>query len=275
MPEEINAFADVMPQATPEVTEIEVVEIQPQPDVPADESEEEGGEAPRPKKGFAKKLERKDAEIAQKNAELAAERERLAKLEAEYNKLKPQPKDDEPNPADFVNTLDYLRACQKYDAKVTAKAELEAFKAEQLKQQQLQQYEYQFQQKANTFIEKLENPELTDPEVFKKADALYDDGLISPGVLYHVVNSDMGAELTSYLVNNEVELAKLSAIQDPRQLQVAISRLEGRLESQPKPEPRTTKAPPPITQIKSKGSASTKDPAEMTQQEFERWFNGA
>lgn len=84
-----------------------------------------------------------------------------------------------------------------------------------------------------------------------------------------VMESDKAAELTYWLGKNASEAQRISGLPPARQV-AEIARLEAKLSQGPQPRRHST-APPPPTTISGAASASAKDPANMSMDEYVKW----
>ena len=209
----------------------------------------------RPEKGgFVRKLEAKDAEIARLKAELEV-------------KSTPLKVDAEPKEEDFDNLADYYKAVAKWEVK----QELGNHQTETRKGEIEKRYNDLSQQ----YTQKTEAFRKVTPDFDAVVDSF--DEPLTPALQQALLESDFGPEIAYYIAKNPEETAKLFTM-GIVQLNKEIGRIEARLEQgKSSPEPvvvKTTKAPPPINPI-SKGTAtSTKDPGDMSYDEFREWEKG-
>lgn len=83
-----------------------------------------------------------------------------------------------------------------------------------------------------------------------------------------LMESDRGPEVAYYLATHREEGERIKRM-PPLVAARELGRIEARLDT---PKPRTvTQAPPPVPTVKGNGSRVVKDPARMSQAEFNRW----
>lgn len=223
----------------------------------ADPAKDEDGETRsqrrrRERREYLQSLERDKHALANENQRL---RERLSKLE-------------EPHPNDFENPDDYIAERAAYTSR---KAAIE---------DQLDEAET-----AGGQLDKTAENVKADGYKEASADARsrYADfdqvahgGHWSPtqAMLDVILESDRGPDLAYYLGANPEEAARISRL-SPTQQAAALGRIEAtRLpDTRPKPPPQT-KAPPPISPLRTTGATAEKSPDGMNYEEYRAWRAG-
>lgn len=255
---------------------------QPEPQNPdAEDSEESESQNAPPKKkgGFQKKIERKNQEIASKDQEIASKDQENAQLRAELERLRSvaqqpkqeAPKDGPPDINDFTELLGpngYNAALIRYEAKQEAqallKADKEASRAEATRVLEIREWEA----KTAVLEESAEVFRQDHPDFDQAIEAAEKAGLVTPQVVRAVVDSDIGVQLSYYLATNPAELQALHGLSE-KQFYKAIGRIESKLEGGTSIPAKTTKAPPPISPVKSTAK-STKSLDELPYEEYNR-----
>ena len=104
-------------------------------------------------------------------------------------------------------------------------------------------------------------------EVLEKAN------LEIPAALAHVImKREAGPRLAYYLAKNPEECQRIADM-DHEDAVLELGLIEASFgNSSPQPKPRVSRAPAPISPVRSTGSTSIhKDPSEMSQREYEKW----
>lgn len=109
------------------------------------------------------------------------------------------------------------------------------------------------------------------------------DAYLNDTVFEALTESEVGPEVAYYLAENLDEAERISNL-SPAAAARAIGRLESKFEAKaeakaevaseeakPKDEPRTTKAPAPPPKLDASNDVVKKDPADMSQKEFNTW----
>ena len=219
-----------------------------------DDSKEHNDNGKKPRRGgFQKKLERKDREIAELN-------DRLARLEAgRETKAETSVKSDnatgEPNPDNFQTWGEYTKALAKYEAETLYNTR-ETERTKKADQEKIEATQREIQTKFKGGITKA-------AEKYSDYDAVVGsaDIALSGAVQAALQDSgDMSGEIVYYLANNPDEAQKIAKITNRSEADRALGRIEARLETKGDGEAvvRTTKAPPPITPVKSRSSGTPK-----------------
>lgn len=246
-----------------------------------DDSGEEEEEKPKPKKkgGFQRRIDKLNAQKAEakKEAEywrkIALEKEQSAKSEDSESVDKedaPKNADGRPNQDDFDTYEEYTEALTDWKVEQRFKAKEEEERTSQLKSEQEKTLK-SHNERVQAFREKTSDYD----EVIEGLAAEVDDEPVSPAFEAILVNSDNGPEILYELAKDPEEFKRVNSL-TPLNLAREIGRLESRLTSnsagtEKKESKQVTKAPPPITPVKSKGGKVTKslyDP-NLTQREYE------
>ena len=221
-------------------------------------------EKPDPKalEGQIKELEEK-----RKKAEADAKywRDQKAAARAEYFKERPEPPKEvkpeikEPSETDFDNYSDYVKAQTAYAVK-KARAEWDAEASKRANDLVLKAKEEDLQAKIQRGFEKYDDFE---------AVALAPTVPITQTIKDILLDTDNPDDIAYYLGKNQAETIRISRM-SPTAAARAIAKIEIELS---KPKPTKNVIPPVIAPIKPIGSQNkvTKDPATMTQKEYEQW----
>lgn len=82
---------------------------------------------------------------------------------------------------------------------------------------------------------------------------------LTPVIAEALVESDQGAKLMAYMSAHPEEVARIASLSPARQAAEI-----GKLETKVSASPKTSKAPPPINPVGSRGGGSASDPASMS-----------
>lgn len=252
------------PEASEEETEVQDETLE------AGEAQGKDGEKPK-KNGFKKRI---DKLTSQKTA---AEQERdYWKQEAlkrsgpaepqapKQSTAEAKPKSDgAPDPNDFDNHADFVRALTKYEIAESAKAEAARAAAEK-RAKDFQDSVTKFKAETPDFDETLEE---------------IDDLKLPTTFLNEISNSENPASLMYALAKDRAELERISklpvnqAIRELGRFEARIAVKAAAATQEPKTEIKKSSAPPPIEPVKAKSSATTKSPEDMDYDEFKAWRN--
>lgn len=235
----------------PEKEEVEPAEVE------NNDSEQEQVKQKR-SRGYKAKAERLEAELAKYRAkeQALAEPTGSSKVEAESAK---------PKPDDFEDYGEYTEALADW------KVEQKLKERDKKTKEETQKAEF-----AKTHKEKVENY----TNLVKEAQERYEDfdevineydGPLTSAMQAALLDSDVGPDVAYYIATTEGEgerLAKLGIVA----LNKEIGKIEARLENrESKAVVKTTKAPPPLTPIGKGKSTVSKDPSNMTFEEYKVW----
>jgi len=255
---EVPAIPDAEPEAPPEQAPDET------------EAERKPDDAPDP---AALKAEIEELKKAKEAAKEAAQKWRREKAEARADYFKnrePAPATPpaapaeiaRPNPDSYDDYNDYVEALTDYKVEVKQQEwnRAEAQKAESTTHQKKMQT---LQEKINAGYEKY--PDFEDV-------ALAETVPITPMVMEVLAETDNPDDVAYYLGKNRTECIRISKL-TPIAAARAIANIETQLAGNAdpaQPPKKTTSAPPPITPVGSSHRVQ-KDPAKMTQKEYEAW----
>lgn len=236
----------------------EAVEEPTEPTEVVEQSEPEEAEAeakPQDERKQNPKLERRFSEITKQREEArqeaAREREARTALEARLAALEKQSQpqavvaDQEPQPSQFNDAFEYAKALAEYtaDKRIAEMKQEEAKAKEAVERQKVIDQWTQKVQKA-----KADLPDFDD--IVASSEVVVNDDIRDA-----ILESDVGPQILYHLAEND-EVAKKIAGLSPKQALREIGKLEARFE---KTEPAQTvaksKAPAPISPIKSSGKA--------------------
>jgi len=99
--------------------------------------------------------------------------------------------------------------------------------------------------------------------------AAFDDLPLTQVIASAVIESDIAPRLMTFMAENPEEVARIAKLSPARQA-AELGRMEAKILSAPPPA-QVSKAPAPIEPIGTNRAASTKDPSDMSQKEFEKW----
>lgn len=237
----------------------EAVEEPTEPTEEVEQSEPEEAEAeakPQDERKQNPKLERRFSEITKQREEARqeAQREREARtaLEARLAALEKQSQpqqavvaDQEPQPSQFTDAFEYAKALAEYTAdKRIAEMKQEEAKAKEAAERQ---------KVIDQWTQKVEKAKADLPD--------FDDIVASSDVVVNddirdaILESDVGPQILYHLAEND-EIAKRIAGLSPKQALREIGKLEARFEkTEPAQSVAKSKAPAPISPIKSSGKA--------------------
>lgn len=210
--------------------------------------------------GFKEKLERERARAADLEAQVA---------ELTKNKA-PEPADKAPKPEEFETWDDYYKASAKYEAR----QEFASLKQADETRAREESLKTEFADKQKQYAVKADEFKGKTPD-FDEVINSY-DGPLTPNMQQVLLDSDLGPQIAYYVAQNPEEgeaMAKMGVVQ----LSKYVGRLEAKLESSPtsdpKPAPKTTKAPPPISPVGKSSTASTVDPynSPTSQEDWKVW----
>lgn len=174
----------------------------------------------------------------------------------------------EPDPDKFESHALYLKALTRWE--ISQDKQASEAKASEAKTQDTQK--------------KMINDHLDRVSKFKESNEDFDDALeavddivMPPALQREIVKSDNGPQLMFELAKNRDELARICALPEDKIVR-ALGRFEARLEpvSEPtteKPEPKTPKAPAPITPVGTRSTSTGKksiSDENLSQKEYER-----
>lgn len=191
--------------------------------------------------------------------ENASNRQRLDRLEAQLKKLTPPDADSYENPDDYIAD----RA-----AYAGQKGVIEG-QIEEAKEAATETDKERQRQRAEGFKEAVAeaSERLKD---FDKV-ALGNHWSPTPAMLDVIMDSDKGPDLAYYLGSNPEEAASIAKL--PVHLQaVELGRISATLAAPPKPRQSTAK--PPLKPLKGGKVSATKDPDDMTYDEYAAWRTG-
>lgn len=202
--------------------------------------------------GFQKKIARLEAEIAALKQTPARQQ-----LTQEPTVLK------EPNPADFQTQEDLDKAFREY-TKQQIKEELKK-----------ESRESDLRREMNTKAKNYELGVEKAREVHEDFDDVIEsyDGPLTVVMQQVLLNSEVGPEVAYYLAKHPEEAVKIASfgLVDANK---AIGKIEAKLEFSNQKEvavTKSTKAPPPINPAKGKISSGSKDPGDMSYEDFKVW----
>lgn len=248
----------------------EIDEKESESESEADESESKDEDAqPKKKNGFKKRIDKLTKGKADAERETEYWKQQALKGQSETKPqadVKPEPSTaKEPIADDYETYGDYLKAVVRFEAD---ERETTKERASQSAKQQVE-----FKSKLDSHLARVSE--------FKKSHSDWDElvedaeGIVPSMAMQEIIlESENGPDLLYELLNDKSEferISKLGTIAAAREIGKIEARLSSSEPSEDKPEPKTTKAPAPISSLKSKAPAPTKDPEKMDYQEFKRF----
>ena len=230
---------------------------EPTEEVEQSEPEAEAEAKPQEERKQNPKLERRFSEITKQREEARqeAQRERQAReaLEARLAALEQQKQpaqavtvDQEPQPSQFNDAFEYAKALAEYtaDKRIAEMKQEEAKAREAAERQKIIDQWTQKVQKA-----KADLPDFDD--IVASSEVVVNDDIRDA-----ILESDVGPQILYHLAEND-EVAKKIAGLSPKQALREIGKLEARFEKneQPTQSVAKSKAPAPISPIRSSGKA--------------------
>jgi hypothetical protein len=252
-----------------EVVEQEIVEAAPvegetASESAAEEQQEPQDEAPKPKGGFQKKIDKLTRNNTQLEQEKEYWRQQALRTVPAIETPKAPKSDAPPSEDDFQTHAEFVRATVQYETKKALETERASQRTTEATAQQ-QRIDQDHQKRVEEFVKT--TPDFQD--VLEEADA---EGLkVSDGVIAEVKSSEHGPALLYYLAKNPDEARRLSTL-SPMSLAREVGRIESRFTTSQTEKPaKTTAAPPPPTPTGKSSATSTKDPGEMSPAEYRVW----
>lgn len=209
--------------------------------------------------------------LAEKDREMYAMRGQIDLLSRQRQPEQPA---EQPQTGQRPSADDY----PDYDAYIEAVADWKAEAAIERREQKRREADQQAQQQAT---------ERTWNERIQAAQNKYDDWdealeagdvPVSAALREALFTSEQGADVLYYLAKNTEEAKKL-AVMTPIAVARAIGRLEAKLSSAPPPAAVEAEEPPeapppaarPVRPVGAGGSGTTRDPGQMSYQEYKAW----
>lgn len=231
----------------------------------ADESEEKE-ERPKKKNGFKKRIDKLNKRVTEKQSEIEYWRSEALKNQKPITPEKSQPKLEQsgkPLSAQFDSHEEYIEALT--DWKVEQKeVQREAKKKETEIKTSVESQRQKYFERAKEFAKTQSD--------YQEVVADVDDIPMSLAVQQLLLESDNGPELAYQLAQDRDEYKRICSL-SPMAAAREVGKLEAKLSSaEPsKQEPRTTKAPKPISRVQAKSSLATDDPWERPYDEWAKW----
>ena len=240
-----------------------------------DESEGSDGDEPageekpeeKPKRNRPGKAQR---QLTKAQAEIDALKEMVYALVGEKGGSGPAPSDQQrsetsprPKQEDFTDYSEFIRADAEWVADKRAREIIEQ------ERQQFRKSQAQRSQQAamDAHMDRVEKAR----EKYEDFDdvAFAEDVPITNEMRNAILGSEHGADIQYYLGSHPDEAARITRMDAYAQVR-EIGKLEGKLTA--KPPKKSTTAPPPPKTLRG-GGKPEKDPAKMTQVEYEAWRN--
>jgi hypothetical protein len=257
-----------------EVTDAEKLESDDVDETEDQTKDETDVAKPKKKGGFQKRIDKitKEREAARLEARLLQEeliRERAAKKATEpkteaVDTKKATTSDGRPDPEQYKTAAEYFEALTDWKVEQNEKAKEFKRKAEMAKQEQ-EKTLAGFREKTKEF-----KKSTTD---FDEVLAAVDHIPLTPVMQDLIINSDNGHQILYELAKDPdvyEQVMKLSPIMAAKEMGRREARLAVKSSDEPT-ETKTTKAPPPIKPVTKSTAVSTKNPGEMSYQEYLDW----
>lgn len=236
----------------------------------SDEIEKKGKGADKKIKKLVRKLSEKDQEIELwKKEAMKARGQSEADTNSKDSKVEAKPEvSDEPQPDQFDNHADYVKAVTKWALAEDKKEQARITKEQEVKSSYEKQ-QREFFNKVNEFKKTTEDYDDVIAEI--------EEVMLNPGIIETVITSDNGPQIMYELAKNQAELERINALSPlaaSRELGKFLAKLESSSAQREeiKEIKKQTKAPPPIAPVGSKGISSMKkslsDPS-LSQREYE------
>lgn len=238
---------------------------------PAEENtNDEQSEKPRKQGGYQRKIFNLTNENALLRQQLAEYQQQKAQVNQPQAKTQPQTgASDEPQMEDYESVLDYLKAHNEWmhDRKYETRQKEQEAAAKQQKDQQ------EYETKQTAFDERIEQDILKSvPDFYDRAQALYDQGLITPAMENAVLDSPIGHMVSLYYMAHPQELEALAGMTEAQTYR-AVALVESKLLQSSAPAQqnvnrRPTAATPPISPVKPSASTQVSIRDELP---YEEW----
>lgn len=201
-----------------------------------------------------REAEEKAAKMEEEAKALKEDRDRIAaEAKALKDKYEPVKTEQDPEPLleQFNDVKEYAKALKEWTADNTKREEAKRLQEESVAKKQ--------QEKANNWKSRWENAEKSIPD-FKETMAKADGLMISNEAQQALMDSEVGPEICHYLAKNPGEVEKMNGMTVDKMLKF-IGKLEDKVETkqetkQTAPVQQISKAPPPISPIKSGNGAT-------------------
>lgn len=247
-------------------TQVETAESHDESGETHNEGEKLTGEPAPRKNGVHKRIQKLSAKLAEKDAII----DRLLQGQKPEPQAPPVPvltgKPVPPDEDDFDDRKSFREAQARYiedlsDWKLEQRLTAEKRQAEERENQK------RLQESQSTWAKRLDAAHQAHPDL---QDLLEDEDLpTTPAMTHFLMESDLGAELLYALAKNPAECQRIASL-EPRKAELALARLEARLDiPAAPPQKRASAAPAPLAPVKGTGT-TTKDPSKMTDADWLR-----
>lgn len=274
-----SGYSESVTEDTPPVAEEPAQEVESEEEAPKAEEEKPDAEASaeddqvtddqsdgdddsedRPKR--RRKPTRAERENRRLRQEMAEIRQQLSR---QGQPTEPVKQAEPPKQQDYEEYADYLSAKVEYEAEQRVKQSL----ASERQSIRREAAEAQIQARVEAYKERIEDARDKYDDFDEVAGEGNPDLPISPVMADAIMSSDIGTDIQYHLGNNPELAAKINRMAPVLQAK-EIGKLEEKL-SAPVVK-RHTEAPPPPKTVSGKSSVQ-KDPAKMSQREYEAWRN--
>jgi hypothetical protein len=232
-----------------------------------DESKDE--KKPKKKGGFQKRIEKFQKQLSAKEQEIEHWKREALKAESKKDDSETikhvKESVNEPDPDDYENHKDYVKALAKWEIKQIDNEKAELAKQDQLKNDYQKQVQL-FQEKISEFKKNVADFD----EVIAEADTVELNFAVRDAIL----SSENSPQLMYELSKNVDELERintLSPIAAAREIGKIEARLSKSSENENKKEVKITKTPPPVKPVSSGSGKFQKSPEDMDFNEYKQW----
>lgn len=172
----------------------------------------------------------------------------------------------EPKQEQFASWEDYNRAVVKHEAAKIARAEIQRMQQEseqRAAQAKAQAAQRQWTAKAEKARDRFDDFD----EALGSSEQQYPQPLLDA-----IAESDIGPELAYHLAKHPEDAERIARLA-PHSAIRELGKLEAKLSAPPAVK-KVTNAPAPIETVQGRGPQGSKDPGDMTQDEYRKWREG-
>ena len=225
---------------------------------------------------ITKKYRTEERERVKREKELAIERARIKDLEAELKEAKRAiPAADKPKPEDFENEVEFTEALIDWKATERDREQEDTSKTADTKATEKKEVDDIYQEFDSKMESGREKYDDFDTLVLHE-DLKISETMVQALSIMEPEKEDSAApEDILYFLGKNQEISAQIAKMDPINTARALGKIEAKLNEPPAkpPEKKTTKAPDPITPVKTTGAVEKK-PEDMTPAEYREFREG-
>lgn len=200
--------------------------------------------------------------------ERAGAGEKPAPVDREATQVDSDPEPVRPSKADFPDPDAFEQALMDYAeqrATWTAKQEVARLQRQTAEEQQAAAIREAQQAAQQAYVARIEKVKADMPDWDEVASS--PDVQVSVPMAAAILHSENGPRLQYYLGKNPQEAQRIRELSPPLQL-LELGKLEAKLTAAPAPKPVVSAAPAPIKPISGGSPSSTKDPENMSMEEY-------